>query len=154
MTSNLGTQEFQRQALGFQRGETKIDPQRLKSAIDSALKQTFRPEFLNRIDEVIIFEPLTEEQIRQIVDLMLKEVQGRLSARKIELTLAQEAKAWLAKQGFDPIYGARPLRRTIQRLVENPLSKKILQGEVKEGDNIIIGLNTEGLFFTRGEAAP
>jgi ATP-dependent Clp protease ATP-binding subunit ClpC len=154
MTSNLGTQEFQRQAIGFHRGETKIDSQRLKSAIDSALKQTFRPEFLNRIDEVIIFEPLTEEEIKQIVDLMLKEVQGRLSAREIELTLTEEAKAWLAKEGFDPMYGARPLRRTIQRLVENPLSKKILQGEVKEGDSIIIDLGPEGLLFTRGEATP
>jgi ATP-dependent Clp protease ATP-binding subunit ClpC len=154
MTSNLGTQEFQRQAMGFHRGEAKIDSQRLKSAIDSALKQTFRPEFLNRIDEVIIFEPLTEEEIKQIVDLMLKEVQGRLSAREIELTLTEEAKAWLAKQGFDPMYGARPLRRTIQRLVENPLSQKILQGEVKEGDSIIIELGPEGLFFAKGEAAP
>jgi len=154
MTSNLGTQEFQRQALGFHRGGRKTDTQRLKGAIDSALKQTFRPEFLNRIDEVIIFEPLTEEQIKQIVDLMLKEVQGRLSAREIELTLTEEAKAWLAKQGFDPMYGARPLRRTIQRLVENPLSQKILQGEVKEGDSIIIELGPEGLFFTKGEAAP
>ena len=153
MTSNLGTQEFQRQSLGFHRGETKGDQQKLKSAIESALKQTFRPEFLNRIDEVIIFEPLTEVQIRQIVDLLMKEVQKRLVERKIEIALTEEAKSWLAKEGFDPIHGARPLRRAIQRHVESPLSKKILQGEFQEGDSILVDLSPDGLVFTKGKAA-
>ncbi|MBE0415797.1 MAG: AAA family ATPase [Dehalococcoidia bacterium] len=147
MTSNLGTQEFQRQSLGFSR-ETRSEQQRIKSAIDSALKQTFRPEFLNRIDEIVIFQPLTEEQIKQIVDLMMKEVRKRLADRKITVELTEEAKVQLAKEGFDPVYGARPLRRTIQRQVENPLSKRILQGEFKEGDRIIVEVGPDGFTFT------
>jgi ATP-dependent Clp protease ATP-binding subunit ClpC len=150
MTSNLGSQEFQRQSIGFHRGgESKDDQQRLKSTIDSALKQTFRPEFLNRIDEVIIFEPLSEQQIRQIVDLLMEEVESRLTERKIKIELTEEAKAWLAKEGFDPMFGARPLRRAIQRFVENPLSKRILQGEFREGDSVTITLDENKLQFLK-----
>jgi ATP-dependent Clp protease ATP-binding subunit ClpC len=148
MTSNLGGEEFQRGSLGFRHdAQSESDQQRLKGSIESALKRTFRPEFLNRIDEVIIFKPLSEEQIRQIVDLQMKEVQKRLADRKITVTLTDEAKDWLAKTGFDPSFGARPLKRVIQREVENPLSKKILQGEFKEGDEVKVDLSTEGLVF-------
>ncbi|MFQ5988117.1 MAG: AAA family ATPase, partial [Dehalococcoidia bacterium] len=147
MTSNLGTQEFQRQSLGFSR-QTKSEEQRLKSAIDSALKQTFRPEFLNRIDEIVIFQALTEEQVKQIVDLMMKDVQKRLADRKITVELTEEAKMRLAKEGFDPVFGARPLRRTIQRQVENPLSKRILEGEFKEGARILVDAAADGFTFT------
>jgi ATP-dependent Clp protease ATP-binding subunit ClpC len=149
MTSNLGSQEFQRGSLGFRHEmQSESEQQRLKGTIESALKRTFRPEFLNRIDEVIIFRPLTEEQIRQIVDLQIKEVQKRLADRKITVTLTDEAKDWLAKTGFDPSFGARPLKRTIQREVETPLSKKILQGEFKEGDEVKVDLSSEGLVFS------
>ncbi len=148
MTSNLGSEEFQRGSLGFRHdAQTETEQQRLKGTIENALKRTFRPEFLNRIDEVIIFKPLSEEQIRQIVDLQMKEVQKRLAERKITVVLTDEAKDWLAKTGFDPTYGARPLKRVIQREVENPLSKKILQGEFKEGDEVKVDLSTEGLVF-------
>jgi ATP-dependent Clp protease ATP-binding subunit ClpC len=148
MTSNLGSQEFQRGSLGFRHDiQSESEHQRLKGEIEGALKKTFRPEFLNRVDEVIIFRPLTEEQIRRIVDLQIKEVQKRLADRKITITLTDEAKAWLAKTGFDPSFGARPLKRTMQREVENPLSKKILQGEFKEGDEVKVDLSTEGLVF-------
>ena len=148
MTSNLGGEEFQRGSLGFRHEmQTESEQRRLKGAIESALKRTFRPEFLNRIDEVIIFKPLSEEQIRQIVDLQMKEVQKRLADRKITVTLTDEAKDWLAKTGFDPTFGARPLKRTIQREVETPLSKKILQGEFKEGDEVKVDLSSEGLVF-------
>jgi ATP-dependent Clp protease ATP-binding subunit ClpC len=149
MTSNLGSQEFQRQSLGFHRGETKTEQQQLRSAVESALKQTFRPEFLNRIDEVIVFEPLTEEQIRQIVALLMKEVQKRLSERGITLELTEEAKEWLATEGFDPFYGARPLKRAIQRYVESPLSMRILNGEFEEGDSILITADENKLQFSK-----
>ncbi len=150
MTSNLGSQEFQRGSLGFrQETQSKSEQKRLKTSIETALKQTFRPEFLNRIDEVIIFQPLTEGQIRQIVDLMMKDVQKRLEDRKIAVVLTEEAKSWLAREGFDPMFGARPLRRTIQREVENPLSKKMLLGEFKEGDTVEVDLSPEGLVFSR-----
>ncbi|MEE8469703.1 MAG: AAA family ATPase [Dehalococcoidia bacterium] len=150
MTSNLGSQEFQRGSLGFRHErQTKTEQQRLKSSIEGALKKAFRPEFLNRIDEIIIFEPLNEEQIRQIVDLLMKEVQKRLDDRKITVILTDEAKAWLAREGFDPMFGARPLRRTIQREIENPLSRKIILGEFNEGDEVQIDFSPEGLVFSR-----
>jgi ATP-dependent Clp protease ATP-binding subunit ClpC len=147
MTSNLGTEEFQRQSIGFAR-QAKSEQERQKSAIESALKQTFRPEFLNRLDEIVILQALTEEQIKQIVDLMMKDVQKRLADRKITVELTDEAKDQLAKEGFAPAFGARPLRRTIQRQVENPLSTKILQGEFKEGDRILVGVGPDGFTFT------
>jgi len=146
MTSNLGTEEFQRQSIGFSR-ETKSEQERHKSAIESALKRTFRPEFLNRLDEIVIFQALTEEQIKQIVDLMMKDVQKRLADRKITVELTEEAKVQLAKEGFDPAFGARPLRRTLQRQVENPLSTKILQGEFKEGDRVVVDVGPDGFTF-------
>ncbi|MGB2853538.1 MAG: ATP-dependent Clp protease ATP-binding subunit, partial [Dehalococcoidia bacterium] len=146
-TSNLVTEEFQRQSLGFSQ-ETKGEKQRLKGAIDDALKKTFRPEFLNRMDEIVIFESLTEEQIKEIVDLMIKDVQKRLVDRKITVELTEEAKVQLAKEGFDPVFGARPLRRTIQRQVENPLSKRILQGVFKEGDHVQVDAGSDGFTFT------
>jgi ATP-dependent Clp protease ATP-binding subunit ClpA len=149
MTSNLGSQEFQRDSLGFRyEAQSKSEQKRLKSSIEGALKQTFRPEFINRIDEIIIFEPLTEEQIREIVDLMMKEVQARIEDRKITVVLTEEAKSWLAGEGFDPNFGARPLKRTIQREVETPLSRKILLGEFEEGDKVKVDLSPEGLVFS------
>jgi len=151
MTSNLGSQEFQRGSLGFrQESQSKTEQKRLRSSIESALKQTFRPEFLNRVDETIIFEPLTEGQTREIVNLMMKEVQDRIEDRNISIALTDEAKSWLAEEGFDPVFGARPLRRTIQREVENPLSKKILLGEFKEGDSVKVDSSPDGLVFSKG----
>ncbi|HEX78087.1 MAG TPA: AAA domain-containing protein [Dehalococcoidia bacterium] len=151
MTSNLGTQEFGRPSVGFQVGQREGDQQRLRTAIESALKQTFRPEFLNRIDEILIFQPLTQEELKQIVDLMMREVEKRLGERDIAVRLTDSAREWLAKEGYDPTFGARPLRRTIQRQVENPLSKLILRGEFKEGDEVVVDAGDKGLVFTKGE---
>ncbi len=153
MTSNLGSQEFQRGSLGFRHdSQTVSEQKRLKGAIESALKQTFRPEFLNRVDETIIFQPLTEEQIREIVDLLMNELRKRLEDRKVTVDLTEGAKSWLAREGFDPVFGARPLRRVIQREVENPLSKRILQGEFKEGETVRVDVSHEGLVFSTAEA--
>jgi ATPases with chaperone activity, ATP-binding subunit len=147
MTSNLGTEEFHRQAIGFPHKE-EADEQRMRTFIDSALKQTFRPELLNRIDDVVIFHPLTEEHLKSIVDLLFREVEQRLAERNIKIKVSPEAKTWLVKRGYDPVYGARPLRRAIQRYVENPMSTKILQGEFKEGDTIALNLQEDNLSFT------
>jgi ATP-dependent Clp protease ATP-binding subunit ClpC len=152
MTSNLGTQEFQRQAIGFSRQE-KSEQQRLKSAVEDELKRTFRPEFLNRVDDIIIFQPLTEEQLKKIVDLLILEVQKRLSDRDIKLELDDEAKAWLLKEGYEPAYGARPLRRAIQRYVENPLSSRILEGEIKDGETVVVGVSGDVLNFNTKKKA-
>ena len=148
MTSNLGTGEVGRQPFGFRRdGRDVIDEQRLRDSVQDALKRAFRPEFLNRIDEIIIFHPLSQEQIEQIVGLMAAEVQKRLEDRNITFELTPEARNWLAGEGFDPTFGARPLRRAIQRHLENPMSKAILAGELKPGDHILVESGDKGLTF-------
>ncbi len=149
MTSNLGTAELQQESMGFRREKaTGVDEERLRSNVEKALKQTFRPEFLNRIDEIIFFHQLTQEQIAQIVDLLMKEVQERLSDRNVTVELTQEAKAWLAQMGYDPAFGARPLRRTVQRYIETPLAKKLLAKEIKEGDAVTVGVRKDELTFS------
>jgi len=151
MTSNLGTEEFHREGIGLIRKEGNGE-EKMRAAIETALKRTFRPELLNRIDDVIIFRPLTEEHLKSVVDLLMREVERRLSERDIKLDIGDEAKAWLAEKGYDPVYGARPLRRAIQRHVENPVSTKILQGEFKEGDTIAITVQDDALIFAARKA--
>ena len=152
MTSNLGSEEYHRGGIGFP-GKEESDEQKMRTTIENALKRTFRPELLNRIDDVIIFHPLTEDNLKSIVNLLIREVENRLAERKIKLEVNEDAKAWLAQKGYDPIYGARPLRRAIQRYMENPMSSKILQGEFKEGDTIAISLDKDNLIFAARKTA-
>ena len=150
MTSNLGTSDSNRQPYGFRAGaEDGEGDRRLRSSVDRALKQTFRPEFLNRIDETIIFRPLNQDEIVQVVGLMAAEVGKRLLERGITFELTPAAAEWLAKEGFDPVYGARPLRRAIQRFLENPLSRGILSGEFQEGDHVVVDSGVDGLQLTK-----
>lgn len=139
MTSNLGGDLIQ-----HTEDITKIKPQ-----IDQLLKATFRPEFLNRIDDIIIFNRLGKVEILKIVDIQLTHLLKRLKEQKLNLKISKEAKAYLADQGYDPTYGARPLKRTIQDLVQNNLAKMILKGEIQEGDTIIIEKNNEGLVLKK-----
>ncbi|MDP6494290.1 MAG: AAA family ATPase, partial [Dehalococcoidia bacterium] len=153
MTSNLGTGEVGHQAMGFRRdGDSTNEQERLRSSIEEALKKTFRPELLNRIDEIVIFDPLSQEQVKQIVDILVGEVRNLLAERGLGIKMSDGAKDWLAKEGFDPVYGARPLRRAVQRYVENPLSNRILAGEFKEGDLIQVEATPEGLTHARVNA--
>jgi ATP-dependent Clp protease ATP-binding subunit ClpC len=154
MTSNVGAELIKRQmSIGFAtkregaKGQ-KLDYDTMKERILAEMKKTFRPEFINRIDETIVFHQLTEEQLRQIVELLVKDLQERLADRKLNIELSDKAKAWLAEEGYDPVYGARPLRRAIERYVENPLSAKLLQGEFSEGDTVTVDLGDKGLTFT------
>jgi ATP-dependent Clp protease ATP-binding subunit ClpC len=136
MTSNLGTSSENRGRFGFVTSRSQDDGQRTlrQETVEKALREAFRPEFLNRVDEIVIFEPLTENELRRIVDLMLNEVRARLADRKVDFEVTAAAKEQLVKEGYDPVYGARPLRRTVQRRVENPLARRILEGEYAEGD--------------------
>jgi len=150
MTSNLGTGELGREAIGFSRKrEDRDEERRLRASIEAALKQAFRPEFLNRIDEIIIFHSLTEEQITSIVDLQVKAVAERMAEHGIAIHLTAAAKAWLAHEGYDRNFGARPLRRTVQRFVENPISKELLASRYQEGDTVLVDANDDGLTFAR-----
>jgi ATP-dependent Clp protease ATP-binding subunit ClpB len=146
MTSNLGSQYIQE--LGAK------DRKEMERLVTSALRESFKPEFLNRIDETIIFNNLGRDQIAAIVDIQLKRLRKNLASRKITLELTDAAKALIAEKGYDPAYGARPLKRTIQRLIQDPLAVKILGGEFKEGDPIKVDAAGDELSFSRGAAMP
>ena len=144
MTSNLGTEFIRRGGtLGFLQKDSTQEDQEAQQNIEKSLKSTFRPEFLNRIDEVIIFSPLTEEQMVDIVDLQMNEIRQRLSEHNLTVELTDATRKWLAHEGFDPNFGARPLKRTLQKFVESPLSVKLLSGDFKEGDQVLVDLNEE-----------
>ena len=159
MTSNAGVELIKRESgIGFatKRDEAKSQQQAyedMKEKVMAEVRKIFRPEFLNRLDEIIVFHELTEEQIRTIVEFMVKDLQKRLAERKLGVEITEKAKSWLTKEGYDPLYGARPLRRAIERYVENPLSTSLLRGEFREGDTIIVDVGDGGLTFTTKVAA-
>ncbi|MEA4812983.1 MAG: AAA family ATPase [Anaerolineaceae bacterium] len=151
MTSNLGT-EFVKKggSLGFLGEEDGLDIKSSHEKIEKALKGAFRPEFLNRIDDIVMFSPLTHENVLDIVSLQLKELEGRLQENGVKLEVSEKARAWLAEQGFDPLMGARPLKRALQKFVEGPLAAKLLAGDFKDGDTMQVEKSDEdGLLFTR-----
>ena len=113
----------------------------MRATVLDELRQHFRPEFLNRVDEIIVFHALTEEQLEKIVDIQLKRLRRRLAERRITLELSEAAKRHIVKAGYDPDYGARPLKRTIQKEVETPLGRKILAGEINDGDTVDVGFD-------------
>ena len=157
MTSNVGAREITTSApLGFASGDKGgLDDKEIKSRVMSEVKKLFRPEFLNRIDEIIVFKSLTEEEIIEIVDLMIDELRQRLIEQNMTINLTKEASKYIAKEGTDLSFGARPLRRAIQRLVEDPLSEQILEGKWTSGSVIDVDLDEEGkhLTFAHGTGA-
>ena len=152
MTSNLGTEFIRRGGtLGFLQSEGNQEDQEAQQKIEKSLKETFRPEFLNRIDEVIIFSPLSLDQMYEIVDLQMNEIRQRLAEHGLKVELSAKARKWLANEGYDPSFGARPLKRTLQKFVESPLSVKLLSGDFTEGDKVLVDLDekAEALEFTK-----
>ena len=145
MTSNLGSQYILELA-GKDRKEMEL-------RVNAALRDAFKPEFLNRVDETIIFNNLGREEIKSIVEIQLKRLRRNLAQRKMGLEITDQAKALIAEKGYDPVYGARPLKRTIQRLIQDPLAVKILASEFKEGDRVRIDSDGDQLNFTQGTAA-
>ena len=145
MTSNLGT-EFvgQSASLGFLQQADDAEQRKLHEKIEKALKKTFRPEFLNRIDEIIVFSPLSKEEMRQIVDLQMREIAERLAERNLTVRLTEAARDYLAEMGYDPDFGARPLQRVLQKQVEGPLAIRLLSGEFAPGDEIEVDLAEDG----------
>jgi len=144
MTSNVGSQHLvsdrqfgftAREGVGFRETERR--------AMD-ALERSFRPEFINRVDEIIVFQPLTKEDVLQIVDIMLERLNKHLESQKVQVEVTQAAKEFLAEEGYDPKFGARPLARAIRRFVENPLSSRIIGGEFDPGDTVIVDRAQDG----------
>ncbi len=155
MTSNLGTRDLGKQELGFAASNEETDTyKRMREQVDEELKRHFRPEFLNRIDETIVFHQLTREEVKSIVDLMMARVKEQLKAKDLDIELTEDAKVWLAEKGYDPQLGARPLRRTIQRYIEDALSEKILWNEFDAGQLVVVDVNEEDEIAFRGVDAP
>jgi ATP-dependent Clp protease ATP-binding subunit ClpC len=152
MTSNLGTEYVNHGGtLGFLSSQTEGDKSN-QEKISKALKDAFRPEFLNRIDEIILFSPLSKEDMREIVALQMKDIQVRLSEHGLKVQLSEEAVEWMANKGYDPAFGARPLKRALQKHVESPLSVSLLSGEFARGDTVLVDIEDDEVVFKKKEA--
>ena len=153
MTSNLGGEFINKTktSLGFVESSAEEEKQyeSMKSSVLEIVKKTFRPEFLNRLDETVVFHQLARDHITQIIDILMRDVRKRLAERELEIRLSPEAVEFLLEKGFDPVYGARPLKRAIQSHIEDPLSEELLKGKFTEGDLIIVGVEKEALVFNK-----
>jgi ATP-dependent Clp protease ATP-binding subunit ClpC len=143
MTSNLGTADLRKKAIGFAAEDEAVNYDRMREKVMESLKKHFRPEFLNRIDEVIVFHELTMDEVKTIVDLLIGRVREQLESQAIDLALTDDAKTRLAERGYDPQLGARPLRRAIQRLLEDPLSERVLHREFPAGSTVLVDIDSE-----------
>jgi ATP-dependent Clp protease ATP-binding subunit ClpC len=148
LTSNVGSKVIEKGGggLGFELSEnaTETHYNRIKSLVNEELKQYFRPEFLNRLDEIIVFRQLTKDEVGEIAEIMLKEVFTRISEKGIQLEVTARFKSHLIDEGYNPIYGARPLRRAVMRLLEDTLSEEFLSEKIKEGDTAVVDVNNDG----------
>lgn len=156
MTSNLGSQAIMNsKSLGFtsvddEDTKAEVDYETMKGKVMDNLKKAFRPEFLNRIDDIVVFHPLTADELKQIVGIMTNDLRKRLADRDLTLEFSDAALTELAKDGYDPEYGARPLRRTIQNKIEDPLADALLSGQYQDGDTIKVALDDNNQFvFTK-----
>ena len=143
MTSNLGTADLRKSNIGFSERSDEMNYDKMREKVMEALKTHFRPEFLNRIDEVIVFHELTMDEVKQIVDLLLTRVREQLEGQALDLVMTDDAKELLGRKGYDPQLGARPLRRAIQRMLEDPLSEKVLFKEFPAGSTILVTVDEE-----------
>nr|YP_009397316.1 Clp protease ATP binding subunit [Thuretia quercifolia]ARW66502.1 Clp protease ATP binding subunit [Thuretia quercifolia] len=148
MTSNIGSKVIEKGggSLGFELGESQVESQynRIKSLVNEELKQYFRPEFLNRLDEIIVFRQLTKDEVREIADIMLKEVFDRIKVQDIDLSVTERFKNRLVDEGYNPSYGARPLRRAVMRLLEDSLAEQVLTGKINAGDSAVVDVSDDG----------
>jgi ATP-dependent Clp protease ATP-binding subunit ClpB len=135
MTSNLGSQYL---------GDPNLNPDTKRDAVMAVVRQAFKPEFLNRLDEIVIFDALGTDELTLIVDIQLKRLNQRLADRRIQVDVTRAAKDWLALTGFDPVYGARPLKRLVQTTIEDALARKVLSGEITDGDTVAFDVDADG----------
>jgi ATP-dependent Clp protease ATP-binding subunit ClpC len=155
MTSNLGARMIDKDtALGFQQDSSKSQNVKMKENVLSELKRAFNPEFLNRIDDVIVFHPLTRDHLVKIVDMLVSELNSQMiSDRSIQLEVSEEVKEWLIRENFQPTYGARPMRRAIQKYLSDPLSEEILRGRFKDVHRVLVKFKDGAVEFQEEEAA-
>jgi ATP-dependent Clp protease ATP-binding subunit ClpB len=139
MTSNIGSRFLLEGVTG------PAIPESVRESVMAELRRSFRPEFLNRIDETILFKPLTLEEITTIVDLLLADLNKRLAERRVTVTLDKKAKAWVGEKGYDPVFGARPLKRFLQRHIETKLARALIAGEVAEGSEVVFKVKDDAL---------
>jgi len=151
MTSNIGSQYLLSIPVDGDESAIEREFEKAKEKVLEELRYFFRPEFLNRIDEVIVFKPLTMKELFQIIDLLISSINKRLQDRNINIELTENAKRELVKLGYDPAYGARPLRRVLQKYLETPLADRIIKGEVREGDKVIVDFDGKEFVFKRAE---
>ena len=160
MTSNIGSRVIEKGGggLGFEFAEGAADAQysRVRNLVNEELKQFFRPEFINRLDEIIVFRQLNKEEVKQIADILLQQVFGRLTEQGITLSVTDKFKDLLVTEGYNPSYGARPLRRAIMRLLEDVLAEEMLSGKLKEGQSAIVDVDENGVVkvLPSGESEP
>jgi ATP-dependent Clp protease ATP-binding subunit ClpC len=153
MTSNLGTKLIQRGvSLGFHRNEQSDHDRRMKEEVLAELRRSFSPEFLNRIDEVVVFHQLEKDHLVRITDILIRELNARLLERGVQLEIGEEVKQWLIQEGYQPLYGARPMRRTIQKNIGDPLSEELLKGRFKDARKIKVVLRDNAPAFIEEEA--
>ena len=153
MTSNLGTKLIQKGvSLGFQKTEEGDGHARMKADVVEELKRNFSPEFLNRIDEYVVFHPLEKVHLLNIVDILVQELNDRLAERDIELVIGDDVKQWLIDEGYQPKYGARPMRRTLQKLLGDPLSEELIKGRFKDARKLKVVLRENAPVFVEEEA--
>ena len=154
MTSNVGARSIRKQnVLGFAPSSDieKEEYEKMKETIMEELKRTFRPEFLNRLDEVIVFHSLQEDQVQEIVDIMIDELEKRMAKLDININITEGTRRYISKQGFDSVYGARPLERTIRKMIEDEVAEEILKGNVSKEDEIIVDCEDDKLTFKKSE---
>ncbi|MCK9314547.1 MAG: ATP-dependent Clp protease ATP-binding subunit [Verrucomicrobia bacterium] len=152
LTSNVGAEATRKVNIGFGNANEEADTERLKAQLLEEAKKTFRPEFLNRLDEILVFRPLNKEDLVKVLDLEMSKLSSRLRHKDIELELEESARDLLIKKGYDPVYGARPMRRTVEQMVQDPLAEEILRGHIRPGERVKVGVDKESLIFYQGSA--
>jgi ATP-dependent Clp protease ATP-binding subunit ClpB len=145
LTSNLGSQFLV---------DPTLDPAAKEEAVQQMVRQAFKPEFVNRLDDIVVFQTLSEEDLGQIVELYIERLQRRLGERRLELAVTPDARSWLAERGYDPIYGARPLRRLMQNEIDDRLATGILAGQIRDGDTVRVDLDPVADALTVSAVAP
>jgi len=151
MTSNIGSDRI----LEFSGKTDSVAYDRMKEAVLTEMRHHFRPEFLNRVDEIVVFHSLTEEHLKKILQIQLERLRSRLAERHIRIELTPAAETHLAREGYDPVYGARPLKRAIQKELETPLGRRLLAGEIKDGDKVMVDWkDNQFTFKTEGAEQP